>query len=891
MSKHLFLIDGSSYIYRAFFATPHLSNSKGLPTNAILSFTNMVRKLIKEQHPEYLAIAFDRKEETFRHQEYRDYKANRPPMPESLILQIPYIRKVVELLNIPVIEMPGFEADDLLGTISLKAIYSGFKVTIVSGDKDLMQLVGDNLELFDSMTDKRVGINEVKEKFGLPPDKVADVIGLMGDQSDNIPGVPGIGPKTGIKLIQEFSSLERLLENLKDVKPNSLREKLETYAEQARLSKRLATIRRDVPVEFDIDSFKLREPQSQELIRLFTELEFKNLLKEYTAKTSSEDKEYKIITRKEEFEGLLLNLKEAKGFAFDIETTSEQPLEADLVGISFSTSPGHAFYIPLAHEYKDCPRQLAKGTILEGLKPIFEDRRIKKIGQNTKYDSIILKKEGIDLQGISFDTMLASYLLNPSRQRHNLEDIALEYLGNKMISYDEVTSDLPKGSTFANVEIQKACAYSCEYSDVTLRLASIFDDKLKELDLKNLLVDVELPLIDVLVAMEMKGVEIDVGLLKKLSRKMEEELEILTEKIYLLAGRQFNINSSQQLSEILFKEMKLPPVKKTKSGYSTDLAVLEELAIDNELPKQVLNYRHLSKLKSTYVDALPRMINKKTGRIHTSYNQAVTATGRLSSSNPNLQNIPIRTEYGKRIREAFIPEQGFLFLCADYSQIELRILAHLSGDELFIEAFRQDEDIHIRTGTEIFGLKPDLISDQMRRIAKTVNFGIIYGISSFRLSRELGISQKEAKRYIDSYFERHKGVLNFIEETVKSAEENGYVRTLLNRRRYIPELKSRDKNVYNSGRRTAVNTVIQGTAADAIKVAMVKIHEKLKKINSGASIILQVHDELVFEVPEKEIDDLKNLVKEEMEGVLELTVPLKVDLNIGKNWLMEKQTS
>ena len=887
MGKHLFLIDGSNYIYRAFYATPYLSNSKGLPTNAILSFTNMVRKLIKEHNPEYLAFAFDRKEKTFRQEEYKEYKAKRPPMPENLIPQIPYIKKIVELLNIPLLETPGFEADDIIGTVSLKAINSGFNVTIVSGDKDLMQLVGDKLDIFDTMTDKRTGIEEVKKKFGVSPDKVVDVMGLAGDPSDNIPGVPGIGPKTGAKLIQEFSSLENLFENIKAVKKNSLREKIEAHAEQARLSKRLATIRRDVSLEADIESFKLREPYTQELVNLFAELEFRNLLKEFTEKGSYEDKEYKVILSEVELLKLTESLKETREFAFDTETTSLEPMEADLVGLSFCINPGYSYYIPVAHNYENCPEQIPKKTVLNSLKPVLEDKEVKKIGQNIKYDNIILKKEGIDLKGISFDTMLASYLINPSRQRHNLDDLSLEYIGSKMISYSEVTSTLPKGSSFASVEIEKACTYSCEDSDVALKLSRIFDNKLEELDLKDLFVNVEMPLLEVLVAMEMKGVKVNEKLLKELSKKLDDELKELIEKIYSLAGREFNINSSQQLGEILFKEMKLPPAKKTKSGYSTDLGVLEELAIDNELPRQVLNYRHISKLKSTYVDALPRMINEKTGRIHTSYNQAVTATGRLSSSNPNLQNIPIKTEYGKKIREAFITEPGYMLLCADYSQIELRILAHMSGDELLVEAFRQNQDIHIRTASEIFGLEPDLISEQMRNIAKTVNFGIIYGISSFTLSRDLGISQKNAKKYIDNYFERHKGVSSFIEDTVKYAEENGYVKTLLNRRRYIPELKSRDRNIYNLGRRTAVNTVIQGTAADAIKVAMIKIYERLKKINSQANIILQVHDELVFEVPEKEVENLKNLIKNEMETVLELNVPLKVNIFAGKNWLME----
>jgi len=610
------------------------------------------------------------------------------------------------------------------------------------------------------------------------------------------------------------------------------------------------------------------------------------LLKEFTEKGSYEDKEYKVILSENELLKLAESLKQAGEFAFDTETTSLEPMDADLVGISFCINPGYAYYVPVAHSYENCPEQISKKTILSSLKPVFEDQGIKKIGQNIKYDNIILKKEGIDLKGMSFDTMLASYLINPSRQRHNLDDLSLEYLGSKMISYSEVTSTLPKGSSFAKVEIEKACIYSCEDSDVTLKLSGILDKRLEELDLKYLFINVEMPLIEILTAMEMKGVKVDANLLKKLSEKLDDELKELTEKIYSLAGREFNINSSQQLGEILFNEMKLPPVKKTKSGYSTDIGVLEELSIDNELPRQVLNYRHISKLKSTYVDALPRMINERTGRIHTSYNQAVTATGRLSSSNPNLQNIPIKTEYGKKIREAFITEPGNMLLCADYSQIELRILAHLSKDELLVEAFRQNKDIHIRTASEIFGLEPDLVSEQMRSIAKTVNFGIIYGISSFTLSKDLGISQKNAKKYIDNYFERHKGVSVFIEDTVKYAEENGYVKTLLNRRRYIPELKSRDRNLYNLGRRTAVNTVIQGTAADAIKVAMINIYARLKEIKFPANIILQVHDELVFEVPEKEAEKLKNLVKKEMETVLELNVPLEVNIFAGENWLM-----
>jgi DNA polymerase-1 len=884
-SPHLYLIDGSSYIFRAFYAIrQYLSNSRGLPTNAIFGFSNMLLKVIRDEKPDYLAIAFDPRGPTFRHEEYKEYKANRPAMPEDLSPQIPYIHRLVEAFNIPIIMKEGFEADDFIWTVAVKARKKGFKVTIISGDKDLFQLIDKNIQVMDTMKDKLYDEKAVEEKVGVEPERVVEVMALMGDKIDNIPGVPGVGEKTAVELIKEFGSLENLYKNLSRVKKEKLREKLEAHKKDAELSKRLCTIDTDMPIDIDLESLKTRGVNEKELIKLFKELEFSKFLKEFTVKEEASKKNYHTVLKEEEFEELLKRLRAAKEFAVDLETTHKEPMRADIVGISFSLKEGEAFYIPLAHEYDGVEKQLDKDKVLNRLKPLLEDEKIKKTGQNIKYEIIVLSHSGIELKGISFDTMLASYLINPSRRQHNLEEIALEYLDYKMTTYKEVVGTGKKEKGFQEIDIRTATDYSAEDADITLKLTRVLSPLLKEKELEKLFYDVEIPLVHVLASMERNGVRVDVDFLREMSKSLQLQMDKQEERIYTLAGKKFNINSPVQLREILFEELKLTPTKKTKTGYSTDVGVLEQLALQHELPAEILNFRQLSKLKSTYIDALPQLINPKTGRIHTSFNQTVAATGRLSSSDPNLQNIPIRTELGREIRKAFVAGGRSLLLSADYSQIELRLLAHLSGDKALVEAFKRGEDIHASTAREVFGVFPEMVTPDMRRVAKAVNFGIIYGISPFGLSRQLNIPQKEAREYIDGYFARYPKVKEYIEKTIKQAYKKGYAVTLLNRRRYIPELESKNRNVKEFGERTAINMPVQGSAADLIKIAMIRIHDIIKEKKLKTKMILQVHDELVFEVEKDEVDTMKKLVKKEMEGVMKLDVPISVDISTGKNW-------
>jgi len=884
-NPHLYLIDGSSYIYRAFFAIRQfLSNSKGLPTNAIFGFTNMLLKILKEEKPDYLAIAFDPKGPTFRHEEYEEYKAQRPDTPDDLIPQIPYIFKLVESFNIPILLKEGYEADDFIGTVVKQAEKKGFKVTIISGDKDLFQLITKDVIVKDTMKDKTYDVAAVKERFGVEPSRLIEIMALMGDKIDNIPGVPGIGEKTAIELIKEFNSIENLYKNTGRIKKEKLKESLKTHKEDALLSKKLCTIDTDMPVDVDLEELKVKEIKKEELIELFKELEFSKLLKEFTTKKDISEKRYKTIFKQEELKDLIEKLKKRGEFAVDLETTHKEPMRADIVGISLSTKEDEAFYVPVSHEYPDAPAQIKKDFVLKSLKPLLEDENIKKFGQNIKYEIIVLSNAGIALKGVVFDTMLASYLINPSKRNHNLEDIALEYLDYKMTTYKEIVGTGKKEIGFHQVDIKTATRYSGEDADITFQLTKVLSPLIKEKEMENLLYQVELPLVSVLATMEKNGVRIDGDFLREMSKSLKLQLDNLISKIYKLAGEEFNINSPLQLREILFDKLKLAPVKKTKTGYSTDVDVLEQLALQHELPAEILNYRLLSKLKSTYIDSLSKLINPKTGRIHTSFNQTVTATGRLSSSDPNLQNIPIRTEVGREIRKAFIPDKGNLLLSADYSQIELRLLAHLSEDKAMIKAFEKGEDIHASTAREIFGVFPETVTPDIRRVAKAVNFGIIYGISPFGLSKQLNISQKDAKEYIEGYFLKYPKVKEYIEDTIKKAYDKGYTTTILNRRRYIPELESKNKNVREFGERTAMNTPIQGSAADLIKVAMINIHHMMMKKSLKSKMILQVHDELVFEVLKDEMEAIKSLVKNEMEGVMEMKVPISVDINTGKNW-------
>jgi DNA polymerase-1 len=881
----LFLIDGSSYLFRAFYAIRHLSNSKGLPTNATFGFVQMLLKVLKEHRPNYLAVIFDSKAPTFRSEVYKEYKANRLAMPESLAPQIPYIKKIIEGYRIAFLEMEGYEADDLIGTVA-RRLESEVDVVIVTGDKDLLQLVNDRIQVYDSMKEKRFGVEEVIQRFGVSPEQVVEVMGLSGDAIDNIPGIPGIGEKTATHLIKTYGSIDNLLTHAEEIPQKKLKENLKTHGDLARLSRKLATIHTDVPVNCQLEDFSLSPPDLKSLKEIFKELEFNKLFKELLEEKGplAVTRDYRLVIDQNEFLALLEDLKKAPSFSVDLETTSPYPMWAALVGISLSYTPHQAFYIPLAHQHQGATQQLPLPWVLEQLKPILEDREMKKVGQNIKYEWIVLKRYGIHLQGIDGDTMIASYLLNPTKHNHNLGEIAQEYLDRSVTDYKEVVGTGVKTLTFDQIGLEKARDYSCEDADVTLQLSHLLFPKLKEGGLKDLFDQVEMPLVIVLAKMEMNGVRIDLELLREYSKEIETQLQQKIEQIYGLAGEVFNINSPQQLGKILFDKLKLPVVKKTKTGYSTDVDVLTKLSLQHDLPLEILGYRNLNKLKSTYVDAFPKLIHPKTGRVHTSYNQTVTATGRLSSSDPNLQNIPVRAEEGNRIRQAFIPEQGWSIVSADYSQIELRILAHLSQDQTLMQAFQNDEDIHARTASEIFSVPMEKVTPPMRREAKVINFGILYGMSAYGLSQQLGTDPKIAQAYIDEYFKKYTGVQTYIEKSLEEARQRGYVMTLLHRRRYLPDIHSSTVVIRQATERMAVNTPLQGTAADIIKVAMLRIQNRIETSGLSTRMIMQVHDELVFELPEEELPKAIPMIRNEMETVMDLSVPLKVSVHAGKNW-------
>jgi DNA polymerase-1 len=880
----LFLIDGSNYIYRAFYAIRELSNSKGFPTNAIYGFTNMLMKLCRDREPDYIVVVFDSKGPTFRHEAYGEYKANRKAMPDELIPQIPKIKEVVRGFSIPVLEEAGMEADDIIGTLVKK--YSGADVTtvIISGDKDLMQLVSEDVLMLDTMKDKTYDIEGVKERFGVGPEKVVDILGLAGDSSDNVPGVPGVGEKTAQKLVKEFGGLEGILNNLDKVKGAKLKENLTTYADQARLSRELVTIRTDATVDVGLDKMKRSSPDTPVLKELFKEFEFMSFLHALDRGGKKEEIECRVIFSEKEFAGLVEELKRTKAFSFCMELTSPEPMKAEIVGISICHTEGGGFYIPLAHDYAEVPKQLPLDAVLAGIAPFLSDETITKHGYDMKNASIVCSRKGIWLKGMGIDVMVASYVLNPTQRDFSLEGIAGGSLDLEINSLKDVVGSGVKAISFSSVPIEKAAEFSCGRADCVWQLARHLSALIEKEGFGDLFYKIEMPLISVLADMERKGVLLDIGLLHEMSEELREIMLLSEDKIYKLAGKQFNINSPKQLQTILFDKLGLPKGRKTKGGYSTDVEVLTYLAQSYELPAEILAYRSFAKLRSTYVEALPALLNRETGRVHTSYNQTVTATGRLSSSNPNLQNIPIRTMEGKRIRQAFIVPEGHEIVSADYSQIELRVLAHLSEDEELLRAFESGEDIHTRTASNIFGVFPDMVNEEMRRLAKVINFGIIYGMSPFGLSKELGITQKLAKTYIDEYFHRFHGVKRFIETLLDGARKNGFVTTLLGRRRYIPEINSRNVTVRQFAERMAMNAPIQGTAADIIKIAMLDIASSLKEKNLSSSMIMQVHDELVFEVPEGERHDVIDLVRNRMEGVITLKVPLIVEIYAGKNW-------
>ncbi|MEW6381624.1 MAG: DNA polymerase I [bacterium] len=890
----LYLIDGNSYIYRAYYAMPHLSTSKGVPTNAVFGFTTMLLRVIREDKPDFLAVAFDVKGSTFRHESFAGYKSNRPQMPDELLEQIPAIKKIVSLFRIFTLEVPGYEADDVIGTIA-ERMRDAFDIFIITGDKDAFQLIGPHVQVIREQRQKERAFydaEKVRDRYGVGPDRIVDLLALTGDKIDNIPGVPGVGEKTARDLLLEFGSLDNLLARASEIKRPKLREQIIAHREQAEQSRFLATIHRDVPVTFQVDEFRVQPPDRDNLTQFLREMEFFSLLKQIPDAPAKEpvkpaQQDYRPVLSEEMFENLLSRLQTAPEFAVDLETTSKDPMLARLVGISFAFTPHQAYYIPLAHSYLSCPRQLDMKFVLDRLRPILEDGRIKKVGQNIKYDYLVLFRYGIELQGISFDTMIASYLLNPSRAQHNLEVIALEYLNYQMLTYKQLVGSGKNGLTFDQVEINQASFYSCEDADITFQLTNILRPKIEQEGLFPLFSTIELPLVKILAHMEREGVKIDTESLSLMSRELDIRLQELTRQIHTLAGETFNIDSPKQLGYILFDKLRLPVKKRTKNGFSTDVDVLTELAQKQyELPLVMLEYRQLKKLKSTYVDALPCLINNQTGRVHTSFNQTVTATGRLSSSEPNLQNIPIRTELGRRIREAFVPEKGCVLLSADYSQVELRILAHLSQDPILIRAFQQGEDIHTRTACEIFGITPQMINGELRRRAKVVNFGIIYGMSPFGLAKDLGISRTTANEYIENYFLRYAGVKAFLDQVIQQARETGYVTTMFNRKRHLPELHASDKNIRQMAERMAINTPVQGTAADIIKLAMIRIFNRLREpsLSASARMILQIHDELLFEVPEGDVEEITRLVRSEMEHVIQMSIPLKVDIGLGSSW-------
>jgi len=875
---NLYLIDGNSYVYRAFYAIRNLSNSRGFPTNAVYGFTNMLLKIIREKKPDAIIVSFDSPVPTERHRIYEEYKAQRPEAPGDLVRQLPYIRRMIDAFNISIFEIPGYEADDILCTIARKGSSRGLSVFIVTGDKDMLQIVNEKIKVYDPMKDLVFDEAYVRGKFGVEPARIPEFMALTGDAVDNIPGIKGIGEKTAKELLSQFDSLEAMLNNSEMIKKEKLRHLVAENREIARLSKKLATLDSTVPIDLNLDECILGEPDWKALMALFGELEFGSLMKLIPSGAAREVNQEIILTEDTLKEAMLTIRDEV---ALDTEATGKHAVSADLVGISLCAAKDRAFYIPVFHKYPGAPQQMKKQDVVSLLAPLLEDDKVAISGHNLKYDIILLEREGISMNGPLFDTMIASYLLNPNKPNHSLEEVAFEYLSYRKKTFPEV---LKKRSSFSEVPLEDAVAYACTDAHLAFELKEILFRKLRENDLEHLYSTIEMPLIPVLARMEIAGVKIDPHKLAEISAELSREIDGITRRIYFLAGEEFNINSPKQLSSILFQSLGLRPGKKTKTGFSTEMSVLEELAEEHELPCEVLAYRSLTKLQSTYIDVLPTLIDPRTGRIHTSFNQTVTSTGRLSSSEPNLQNIPVKGSWGKRIRETFIAEEGNILLSADYSQVELRLLAHLSGDEGLIDAFRKDLDIHSRTASEIFGVPIDKVPEDLRRVAKTVNFGVIYGISPFGLSETLSIPGEDAKKYIDQYFERHPGVKAYIDRSIAEARSNGFVTTIFGRKRHIPEILNKNATVRQQGERFAMNSPIQGTAADIIKIAMIKIADVFKQNNLKAKTILQVHDELLFELPPAELRKVTDIVREQMEGVIGLSVPLKVEMHHGNNW-------
>lgn len=885
----LILIDGSSYLFRAYHALPQLTNADGHPTGAMYGVLNMIKRLLNDYKPEHIAVVFDTKAPTFRHQMYPDYKANRPPMAEELAVQIQPLFDIIRAMGIPLIMQDGVEADDIIGTLAKQAAEDNFDVIISTGDKDMAQLVNDRVTLVNTMTNTTMDTDGVLNKFGVPPALIVDYLTLIGDTVDNVPGVPKVGPKTAVKWLNEFGSLDNIKENA-DAITGKVGENLRSTLPDLPLCKSLVTIKHDVDLDFKPNELKPKQPDQAELIRLCQLYEFKSWLAKLLDQQADEDKEqakpFATIFDKKTFKQWLDWLNQCSLFAFDTETTSLATHSAKLVGISIALDKRGAAYIPLAHDYPGAPKQLDRDWVLSELKPLLENPSIIKVGQNLKYDMGVLDNYNIQLQGIGYDTMLESYVLDSAASRHDMDTLALKYLGKKTISFEDIAGKGAKQLTFNEIELEQAAIYAAEDASVTLDLHKSIWPRLENIKpLKTVFTDIEMPLVSVLSRIERHGVLIDSKVLKKQSATLAKRINELQETAYTIAGGTFNLSSPKQLQTILYDQLNLPVLQKTPKGQpSTAENVLQELSHEFELPQVILEYRSLSKLKSTYTDKLPQQINPTTKRIHTSYHQAVTATGRLSSSDPNLQNIPVRTEQGRLIRKAFIAPKGYKIIAADYSQIELRIMAHLSQDKGLLEAFAKNLDIHKATAAEVFGVALEGVTSDQRRHAKAINFGLMYGMSSFGLAKQLEVDKKTAQAYIDEYFRRYPGIHRYMESTRDLAHEQGYVETLFGRRLYLPEINAANMNRQKAAERAAVNAPLQGTAADIIKRAMINIDAWLRSSNSNAHMVMQVHDELVFEAPENEVETLTQSIDEYMCQAAELDVDLTVAVGVGNNW-------
>ncbi|MDR1057708.1 MAG: DNA polymerase I [Coxiellaceae bacterium] len=886
--KLLILVDGSSYLHRAFHALPPLTTSKGEPTGAIYGVVNMLRKILSEYKPDYVAVVLDAKGKNFRHEIYPQYKATRSPMEDSLKIQIKPLHDIIQAMGVPLLIIEGVEADDVIGTLARLATEQGITTLISTGDKDIAQLVRPTVTLINTMTNTTMNVQGVKERFGVVPEQMIDYLTLVGDTSDNILGVSGVGPKTAIKWLEEYGSLVNIIKH-KDTINGKVGENLRASLDRLPLVKKLVTIKDDLKLDIDIEDLVCKKIDAEKLTTLFTHLEFRSWLVDLTGNQKSSYQvvsKHHLILTKEDFTLWLKKLEQAKSFAFDTETTSLDIIQAEIIGISFAIKTGEAIYIPLGHVYDGAPSQLERDYVLQNLKPIFADFSKIKLGQNIKYDVNILANYGIEVQGIGYDTMIESYILNSSSNQHDKESLALRYLGKTITTYEDLVGKGAKQIPFNQLKLEIAAPYAAFDADLVIQLHEVLWPQIEKVrEQAKVFKGIEMPLIEVLSRMERRGVCIDEKFLNKLSEEFKTRLQSLEHRIYKDATAEFNINSPLQLQEILYERLKLPILQKTPTGQpSTAESVLQDLAFSYTLPKLILEYRSLSKLKSTYADALPKRINSKTGRIHTFYNQAITTTGRLSSTDPNLQNIPIRTDEGRKIRRAFIAPQGYKIISADYSQIELRVMAHLSQDRNLLKAFQEGDDIHSMVASEIFGIRLEEVTDDMRRDAKTINFGLIYGMSAFGLAKRIGMSREDAQKYINLYFARYPGMKEYIEKMKEFAHTHGFVESIFGRRLYIPDIKAKKFARKLAAERVAINAPIQGSAADIIKIAMININQWLQNCNFKIAMIMQVHDELVFEVASEYVAIAQKEIRDRMEKAVKISMPIVVGMGIGNNW-------